>query len=50
MPFLVVDFAKAVSGDWLIIECNDAQESGYAAIHPQALWAEVLRLGTAAAR
>lgn len=43
VPFLVVDFAKTASGDWVIIECNDAQESGYAAIPPQTLWTEILR-------
>ncbi len=42
VPFLVVDFAKTFDGHWIIIECNDAQESGYAAIPPQALWQEVL--------
>jgi hypothetical protein len=42
VPFLVVDFAKASSGDWLIIECNDGQEAGYAAIPPQTLWSQVL--------
>jgi hypothetical protein len=42
VPFLVVDFAKAASGEWLIIECNDAQEAGYASIPPQALWRKVL--------
>jgi hypothetical protein len=25
VPFLVVDFAKADDGQWIIIECNDAQ-------------------------
>jgi hypothetical protein len=42
VPFLVVDFAKTMDGRWIVIECNDAQESGYAAIPPQALWREIL--------
>jgi hypothetical protein len=42
IPFLVVDFAKTAAGGWIVIECNDAQESGYAGIAPQALWRRVL--------
>ncbi len=44
VPFLVVDFAKTIDGRWILIECNDAQESGYAAIQPRALWRRVLDL------
>jgi hypothetical protein len=44
IPFLVVDFAKTADNRWILIECNDAQESGYAAIHAQALWRNVLKL------
>lgn len=44
VPFLVVDFAKTADGEWIVIECNDAQESGLAAIPPQVLWSEVIRL------
>ncbi|GER18113.1 ATP-grasp domain-containing protein [Variovorax boronicumulans] len=42
VPFLVVDFAKARDGRWIIIECNDAQESGYAGANPLLLWREIL--------
>jgi hypothetical protein len=42
VPFLVVDFARTVAGRWIVIECNDAQESGYAGVVPQQLWREVL--------
>jgi hypothetical protein len=42
VPFLVVDFAKTAHGDWIVIECNDAQESGHAGIPPQTLWRRVL--------
>jgi hypothetical protein len=42
VPFLVVDFGKTIDGRWIVIECNDAQEAGYSAIHPQSLWRRVL--------
>jgi hypothetical protein len=44
VPFLVVDIAQAADGRWLVIECNDGQESGYAACTPIALWQRVLDL------
>lgn len=44
-PFLVVDMAQTVDGRWIVIECNDAQESGYAGVSPFSLWNEILRLG-----
>jgi hypothetical protein len=47
VPFLVVDFARTADGRWIVIECNDAQESGYVAISPHTLWRNVLeRIGT----
>jgi hypothetical protein len=42
VPFLVIDFAKTADGRWIVIECNDAQESGYAAVQPQLLWKQIL--------
>ncbi|ALN93288.1 ATP-grasp domain-containing protein [Lysobacter gummosus] len=42
VPFLVVDIARAVDGRWIVIECNDAQESGYAAAPPRAIWSAIL--------
>lgn len=42
VPFLVVDIAQTLAGDWIVIECNDAQESGYAGVAPVALWQRVL--------
>ncbi|QDU93647.1 ATP-grasp domain-containing protein [Lignipirellula cremea] len=42
-PFLVVDMAQTVEGQWIVIECNDAQESGYAGVSPFALWNEIFR-------
>jgi hypothetical protein len=29
-------------GRWIVIECNDAQESGYAGVQPQLLCKQVL--------
>ena len=43
VPFLVVDFAKTADSRWIVIECNDAQESGYVGIAPQALWNQILK-------
>lgn len=42
VPFLVVDIAKTLAGDWIVIECNDAQESGYVGIDPRRLWQRIL--------
>ncbi|UOD27970.1 ATP-grasp domain-containing protein [Massilia violaceinigra] len=42
VPFLVVDVARTADGRWIVIECNDAQESGYAGIAPQLLWRALL--------
>ncbi len=44
VPFLVVDVAQAADGHWLVIECNDGQESGYAGIAPLALWQRIVAL------
>lgn len=42
LPFLVIDVAQKATGDWIIIECNDAQESGYAGISPISLWQKIV--------
>ena len=42
VPFLVIDIARTAAGRWIVIECNDAQESGYVGISPLALWRNVL--------
>ncbi len=44
VPFLVVDIAQNRNGEWLVIECNDGQESGYAGISPIALWQNIVAL------
>ena len=40
--FLVVDVAQTASGEWIVIECNDGQEGGYAAVAPIALWQHIV--------
>lgn len=42
VPFLVVDVAKTATGAWIVIELNDAQESGYAAVSPLNLWRKII--------
>jgi ATP-grasp domain, R2K clade family 3 len=42
VPFIVVDIAKTIGGQWIIIECNDAQESGHVGIQPNILWQNIL--------
>lgn len=44
VPFLVVDVAQRTDGRWIVIECNDGQESGHAGVSPFALWQAVVRL------
>lgn len=44
VPFLVVDMAQTVDGRWIVIECNDGQESGYAGIPPNVLWRNILKI------
>jgi hypothetical protein len=42
VSFLVVDVAQAQDGRWLVIECNDGQESGYAGIPAMAIWQRIV--------
>lgn len=42
LPFLVVDIAQTKGGRWIVIECNDAQESGYNGVAPIALWQKIV--------
>lgn len=39
---LVVDLAMAQDGRWIVIECNDGMESGYAGVSPFTLWRALL--------
>lgn len=44
VSFLVVDLAQTVDGKWIVIECNDGQESGYAGVSPIAIWNNLIEL------
>lgn len=44
LPFLVVDVAQTATGKWIVIECNDGQESGYAGISPISLWQKIIEI------
>lgn len=44
IPFIVIDLALNLDNEWIIIECNDAQESGYAGVAPFSLWQNILRI------
>ncbi len=48
VPFLVIDIAQTAAGRWIVVECNDAQESGHAGVPPVALWSAVLARSPAA--
>lgn len=43
--FLVVDLAQTSDGRWIIIECNDGMESGYAGASPFAIWQAIIDHG-----
>ena len=38
VSFPAIDVAKTASGEWIIIEVNDAQESGFVGVNPLILW------------
>jgi hypothetical protein len=44
VPFLAVDVAQRADGGLIVIETNDAQESGYTSVDPEALWREIIAL------
>jgi hypothetical protein len=44
VPFLVVDIAQTLEREWIVIECNDGQESGYGGVSPISLWQRILDL------
>jgi len=45
VPFMVIDFGKTINDEWIIIELNDAQESGYAMNSKINLWNNLVELG-----
>jgi len=38
VSFPAIDVAKTASGEWIIIEVNNAQESGFVGVNPLTLW------------
>ena len=42
VPFLVVDVGQRTDGQWIVIEVNDGQGSGYAEMPPVKLWQNIL--------
>lgn len=44
VPFLVIDMALTAEGQWIVIECNDAQESGYCGVDRVKLWRNIIEL------
>ncbi|WP_372369694.1 ATP-grasp domain-containing protein [Candidatus Uabimicrobium sp. HlEnr_7] len=40
--FVAIDIALTKKGQWIVIECNDAMESGYADVSPHFLWQQIL--------
>lgn len=44
VPFIAIDVAQTQEGGWIVIECNDAQESGYAGVSPIFLWENVIQV------
>lgn len=44
VPFLVIDLALTKEGKWIVIECNDGQESGYAGIKAISLWKNIIEI------
>ena len=43
-PFVVIDLAQTIAGEWVIIECNDGMESGYAGASPFSIWQKILNI------
>jgi len=43
VPFLVIDFAETCDGTWLVIECNDGQDSGYVGVNAREMWRKVIQ-------
>lgn len=44
LPFVVIDVAQKQTGEWIIIEINDAQESGYTGVVPLLMWENIITL------
>jgi hypothetical protein len=44
VEFVVVDVAKTLSGDWIVIELNDAQQSGLSECSPKQLYSNLKKI------
>ncbi len=44
LPFVVIDVAQTQTGEWIVIEINDAQESGYTGISPLVMWQRIVEV------
>lgn len=44
LPFVVIDLAQTETRQWIVIEINDAQESGYTGVKPLLLWQKIIEL------
>ncbi|MBS1796745.1 MAG: ATP-grasp domain-containing protein [Acidobacteria bacterium] len=44
LPFVAVDVAQKQTGEWIVIECNDGQESGYAGCSPIKMWQNIVEI------
>ena len=42
VAFLAVDVAQAADGRWIVVECNDGQDAGYAGVRPLPMWRRLL--------
>ncbi len=42
VTFLVVDVAQTAEGDWIVIEVNDGQDSGYGGVPRRAMWQHIV--------
>ena len=42
VTFLVIDMAQTVDGRWVVIECNDGQDSGYMGVDRLPMWRRVV--------
>lgn len=45
VTFPAIDVAKTARGEWIIIEVNDAQESGFVGVNPITLWNRIMNMG-----
>lgn len=44
IPFFVMDIGRTASGNWIVIELNDAQMSGLSENNPDVLWKNIKRV------